>query len=247
VKTSREICRKAKVSPRTLRLWSALGIIPRPHVEPRPTGRGRHGQFPDAVLERVKKIAALERQGIPLREAVARLEAERVVALLDTGKSIAANLARVEVKVGAQTFTLLELFEREVAWNAYQRFGQAVGVALEEKLHAAKGLDRAQRLLAAGFNPVLVFNGEAVRVVPDFLVAHILEQDSTSLVVPLKAPMRRAFAKAGIATPETHRAHPAEVLWLRDGDVTVEVPFVLAGPLGFELVEELAKVIFKKE
>ena len=92
--TSLDIIKTTGVSRATLNNYIALGLLPRPVVsspEVNANTRARQiGYFPDDVVQRIKRIQALKKSGVPMNEIVNQLKQEGNVmdAQADT-KSIA--------------------------------------------------------------------------------------------------------------------------------------------------------------
>jgi hypothetical protein len=126
-----------------------------------------------------------------------------------------------------------------------------VGEALRNKLvgqmRKADVAAWSLRLFQAGYNPVCLFDGERIQVIPDFLVSHCLSDEqsvgSTYLVIPTLPPLRQAFSTLGRTLPNEPVVRPAPKVWAREGDPIVEYQVFLGGPLGFELLRETAETI----
>jgi hypothetical protein len=238
-------------SPKTLTRWAKSGIIPGPHVGTHPSGRGKIAYWPDWVLERCQRIAELLRQGHTLGSASSVLENERTLRLIDEVEKSADfdELLSKKVQLPNGQEINLELFID--AFIAQAAANITVGEALRNKLvvqmRNADVAGWSLRLFQAGYNPVCLFNGERIEVIPDFLVSHRLSEEqsdgSTCLVIATLPPLRKAFSALGRTLPKEPVVRPAPKVWARDGDAIVEYQIFLGGQLGFELLRETANTV----
>ena len=250
--TSKQILQAAGFkSPKTLTRWAKSGIIPGPHVGTHPSGRGKIAYWPDWVLERCQRIAELLRQGHTLGSAFSVLENERTLRLIDEVEKSPdfGELRSKNVQLPNGQETNLEFFID--AFIAQAADNITVGEALRNKLvvqmRNADVAGWSLRLFRAGYNPVCLFNGERIEVIPDFLVSHCLSDEqsvgSICLVIATLPPLRKAFSALGRTLPKEPVVRPAPKVWAREGDAIVEYQIFLGGQLGFELLRETANTV----
>ena len=249
---SKDILKKTGLkSAKTLTRWHKRGIIPEPVVRTHPSGRGKMAYWPDWVLERCVKLVELQKEGHTLNSALATIERERINrnlhGVLDQ-PSVSEILKNKKVKIADREISVLNVF-RGVILAEMQRlvsdenFYASAAMKMDEQEVVGLALD----FLKNGYNPVLLFDGNALRIMPDFLVGHHLSGDTTErksyLLVPLLPLLRRTFEGLGLKLPCEPKAYPAPKIWVEDGDATVEYMFYPAGQVGFELIRETAKTI----
>jgi hypothetical protein len=239
-------------SQKTLTRWAHAQIIPEPLIGTHPAGRGKIAYWPDWVLERCKRIVELQRQGHTLSSALAAIEYERMLCNIKHAETAPdVNKALSEKKValpGGREVDLGSLLAALVAKEAESVVADAVlrsklGAEMRKAGVAAQGL----QLAAAGYNPICLFDGRQIEVVPDFLVSHWLSEEKPFapawIVIPLLPPLRRAFSALGRDLPAQPSARPAPKVWAHEGGAIVEYSVFLGGGLGFELIRESAKTI----
>lgn len=245
------LCRRTGLSRATLNRWIEAGMIPRPDVRSHHRSRrGRVGYLPDSAVKRVRQISALQREGLSLAGIADRLEAERVAnrPRPAPGENLDALLAAKTVTLpNGEPGTLRDLFLSTIIADAHRRFRfdpKLLG-AYFRVMRDAMPLERARALLHNGFNPVALFYGDRVDVIPDVLVGPWLsntENPSAYLLLPLKEPLRTCLKRVGIDSPAEHFIRPACIASIHDGDATVETPFGYVGA-DLELLPELGRVV----
>jgi hypothetical protein len=239
-------------SPKTLTRWAKSGVIPGPYVGTHPSGRGKIAYWPDWVLGRCKRIAELLRQGHTLASAISVLENERILRLIDEVENfpdLGEQLSKKKVKLPNGQETNLSSFIHAFIAQAADTLKVSESLRKEffAHLHDADVAGWSLRFLEAGYNPVCLFDGERIEVIPDFRVAHRLgdEQSVASawLVITILPSLRKAFSALGRALPKRPTVRPAPKVWVSDGDALVEYSVFLGGVLGFEVVREAASTI----
>jgi hypothetical protein len=250
--TSKQILQATGLkSAKTLTRWAKSGIIPGPHVGTHPAGRGKIAYWPDWVLERCQRIAGLIRQGHTLGSAASVLENERTLRLIDEVEKSPDRGALLSKKVQLPNGreTNLELFIDAFIARAVDDItvGEALRNKLIVQLRKAEVAELSLRLFHAGYNPICLFNGERIEVIPDFLVSHRLTDEqsvgSTCLLIPTLPPLRKAFSAFGRTLPKEPVVRPAPKVYAREGDTIVEYQIFLGGQLGFELLRETANTV----
>jgi hypothetical protein len=203
------------------------------------------------VLDRCIRIVELRAEGQTLASAVATIERERVEALVldvQNSSSVSETLAEKRVKLqDGREVDLLSVFHAVVLSEVRAlEMERSSRDALAKQLRDSKVIDEALGYLGAGYNPVLLFDGERVRVVTDFVLAHELSdfmRAASGIVIPILRPLQRALSMIGRELPGEPSARPAPHVWAREGDVVVDCGIYLGGPLGFELIRESAKTV----
>ena len=168
--------------------------------------------------------------------------------------SFSDSLSHKRVKLGkGGDADLLTVFLALVLEDVRQLLpNEDAHVQIMRKMRDEKAMDTALNYLKNGYNPVLLYDGDKVDLVADFLVSHRLSDGSTSkkpyIVLALIHPIRRALARLGAEPPEGEpNAYPATKIVVKDGDVLVEYSFFPVGLMGFELVRETARVVGSAE
>jgi hypothetical protein len=239
-------------SPKTLTRWAKRGIIPGPHVATHPSGRGKIAYWPDSVLERCRRVAELLRQGHTLGSALSLLGYEQTLRVIEEGEKSAdfdTVLSKKIVHLANGQETNLDLFIHAFIAQLVDKiyFGESLRRKLFVEMHNANVASWSLKLFEAGYNPVCLFDGERIEVVPDFMVSHLLSEEesvqSARLVVPILPPLRKAFSALGRPLPSGPLTHAAPKVWGREGDAIVEYQMFLGGALGFELIRETANTV----
>ena len=204
--------------------------------------------WPDWVMDRCLRIVELQKQGHSLESAFRTMELERIERLVEEAASDPTDaLDEVTVQFGDRKITLLEAFTLEVMGTARDLLpGVLADKGLYERLKAERVVAMALQLLAAGYNPIALDDGEVARTVPDFLVSHLLAGDSSArplIVLPLLPALRKAFARLGQELPMEPKAMPAPQIWIQRDNETVECPIYVGGPLGFERIKDMERIV----
>jgi hypothetical protein len=239
-------------SAKTLTRWHQHGIIPQPVVRTHPSGRGKMAYWPDWVLDRCVRIVELQRQGHSLKSAVQTLEMERFSATIDYAQKSPPitdilDSTQFTVSEGRKIsmhdvfmLSLLQDVKRLITDTEFLR-------VLASKIRESKSISFALEMIQAGYNPIMLFDRTELHIVPDFVVGYWLSGEThtnrTYLMISVLPAVRRAFASLGKELKAEPKAWPAPKLWAQDGDATMEYMFYPAGPLGFEVIRETAKVI----
>jgi DNA-binding transcriptional MerR regulator len=249
--TTKTLSRKTGLSAKTLTRWANRGIIPRPAISTHPSGRGKIGYWPDAVLDRCLRIVQLRKQGHSVESALAMLGLEHVnqcLAKLDQ-PSFADLLAKHKVKgPRGEEVDFLEVFRAAIAGSLRDSvLDRDHHRTILDKLYADNRLllRNALGLMEGGYSPFLTYDGTTVRIEPDFLLSFPIASEKRSCFsLPLRPVLRKFLAILGgeELLPEA-RVQPAPKVWVREGDTIVEYHIYLAGPLGFELIRELAQTV----
>jgi DNA-binding transcriptional MerR regulator len=246
--TTKTLVRKTGLSAKTLTRWSNQGIIPKPAIRTHPSGRGKIGYWPDAVLDRCLRLVQLRQEGHSLESAIALLGLEHLSKRLEKIEqpTIADLLAQRKVKQpDGEEVDLLEVFRAAVASSLKDSvLDRDHHRTILHQLHAdnRRLLRDAVELLTSGYNPFLTYEGTTARIEPDFLLGHpTASPERSSFVLPLRPVFRRFLALFGAeqGMPEA-RVHAAPKVWVNEGDTVVEYVVYLGGPRGFELIRETA-------
>lgn len=245
--TKDEILRKTGISPRSLARLQEQGIIPRPELRPHPRGRGRLGYYPDDVLDRVKKIEELKRQGHSIYSAAAiakNQQSQESVNHLDYALDGEEELLKIPTrwiklhdgnKVDLHIGFLKQLNE---AFEKLLPEGDLRNTVLS-RVGSSKVFDHALGFLSGGINPVLVYSGNAAYVMPDFMLIQNLSRLSSEtgcfLAVQLLPVIRDTYRELGLASnPQIGIKPTMKVEVYEDGNV-LEREVLPNGPFGFTL------------
>ena len=249
--TTETLTRETGLSAKTLTRWSNRGIIPKPAVQTHPSGRGKIGYWPDAVLDRCLRIVALRKEGHSIEAAVALLGLERTYKCLEKldQPTTADILAQRKVKgPDGGEVDLLEVFRAAVASRLKDTvLDRDHHRTVLDQLYADDRtlLRNAIGLVTSGYNPFLTYDGTTARIEPDFLLGHpTTSPESCFFVLPLRPVFRTFLALFGAegAMPEA-RAYAAPKVWVNEGDTVVEYTVYLAGLRGFEVIRETAQTV----
>jgi hypothetical protein len=252
--TSKDILEKTGLrSAKTLTRWHQRGLIPEPLVRTHPSGRGKLAYWPDWVLDRCLRIVELQKQGHSLQSAARVLDIERWNRTIEYAESQLASisdlLASQQARLGpGREGTLLDAYLLGMLASVkHLVVDPGERRVLLAKLKEARALDRALDLARAGYNPVLMYDGQDLDIVPDFLVGQRLSEELPAqkafCVAPVLPTLRAAFPALDKVVGSAPKAWPAPKVWVRDGDAVVEYIYFPAGPIGFELIRETAKVV----
>lgn len=188
-----------------------------------------------------------ETQTFEFCRILARILGVLMIKVLDK-PSVSEVLKNEKVKIEDREVSVLTIF-RGVILAEMQRVvsDENFYASAAMKMDEQEGVGLALDFLKNGYNPVLLFDGNALRITPDLLVGHHPSGDPTErksyLLVPLLRLLRRSFEGLGLKLPCEPKAYPAPKVWVGDGDATVEYMFYPAGQVGFELIRETAKTI----
>lgn len=251
--TTTELAKRTGLSTKTLTRWAEKGILPKPKVSTHPRGRGKVGYWPDSVLERCQKIQALRKEGHDLETAALMLQMDSVRQRVDATlnqTSIADVLSNKKIRVDGDREAslmdiLLSIVVSDLTASVVDRdsHNTIVSAIRQDDL-----LRIAVSMIQNGYNPFLTFDGEKVRIEPDFLLGHMYETTGPTkrsiFLLPLFPPVRKFFDALGAGDHlKDPVVTPAPKVWNQEGDVTVEYTIVLGGPRGFELVRGSASVV----
>lgn len=71
--TTDQVLTQADMKHRTLMSWVQQGLLPKPLMVAKPTGRGRHGVWPSWVMERIFRIQEMKERGLLLSQIASAL------------------------------------------------------------------------------------------------------------------------------------------------------------------------------
>jgi DNA-binding transcriptional MerR regulator len=248
--TTNEITEATGLSPKTLTRWHKRGILPEPLVGDHPSGRGKVGYWPDEVVERVQHIQKLRAEGHSLKSALMTLESlrlDRIIEQVTETPDFVEILKGKKVKIGPDTEAdLLRVFVA-LTLRAAQLLSANDGgrPALANSFGEAE-VRMTFQLFQNGFNPVLVFDGDVARVVPDFMVAHelsgCLREVTALIIVPMLPLVRKLLGELADSIPDP-KTRPAQKVLGLNGDTFLEYDIHMGGPLGFELIHNSGRVV----
>ena len=248
--TTTEIVEATGLSAKTLTRWHKRGIIPEPLVRNHPSGRGKIGYWPDWVLDRVQRIQTLRAEGHSLQSALLVAEGQRwdgIIERINEAPDYVEVLKGKKVKVGPdQEADLLRVLVALTLRAARSLTAEEGGLRVLADAFGEDEVRMTFQLIQNGFNPVLVFDGESARVVPDFLVAHELSacvrEVTARIMVPMFPVVRKLLGENAEGLPDP-KTLPAQKVLGRIGDTFVEYDIYLGGPLGFELIHSSGRTV----
>jgi hypothetical protein len=252
--TSQDILKATGLkSTKTLTRWHQRGLIPEPLVRTHPSGRGKMAYWPDWVLDRCVRIVELQKKGHSLVSAARVLHVEQwdrnYEEVKDYAESISELLASPQSQLGlGDKGTLLDAFHGGVLTSVEHLLTDpADRKALLAQLTAQHAVEQALNLTHAGYTAILVYDGEALEIIPDFLVGHRLSEQEPSprpLVVTRMLPTLLAiFPSLDDVIDTTPSVRPAPKVWVQERDARMEYVYYPDGIVGFELLRETAKVV----
>jgi hypothetical protein len=246
---------KSKLGQSTLRRIRKSGLLGTPASSTQPSsGSGRRPLvYPDFALDVCKKIKKMLDRGYTLKEAVGELYNERLKSMLgrlrqNIGKSLDKGTVKFEngreVNISSVYIGMI-LHEIKQYIKDREKLQEISRRMREENL-----IDLAFLILQSGYNPILMFNEEQMRIVPDLMVSHFLSREADKrnawVVVPL-LPATKGIIQGlsdGEIKPEP-TTRPARKIEVKQGRDLVEYEIFLTGS-GFELIEWSAQVIGTK-
>ena len=247
--SSQEILEKTGLkSPRTLTRWHQRGVIPKPVIRTHPSGRGKMAFWPDWVLERCIRINELRKRGHTVDEAVMLIDIEQEEQErqnLGEKPNISEVLESKVLKIRKEkAISLLDIFIAIIVGDLKHLISdRSVRNTIAVKFKEEKYLDLAIDYLDAGYNPVLLFDGNKLEIVPDFLVSHYLSYKPTEgksyVVLPLLSSLRKAYSKIGKELKVGSLAYPVPRIRIKQGEDLVEYDIAITGVLGFELIRKI--------
>jgi hypothetical protein len=253
--TINDLLEGSKLGESTLRRVRKSGILGTPAPRPYPPiGRGRRPfVYPDFALDVCKKIKKMLDKGYTLQEAVGEFYNERLRSTLqrlrqNIGESLDKGTIKFEdgreVKISSVYIGMI-LHEIKNYIKDREKLQQ-----ISHRMRKENLIDLAFIILQGGYNPVLMFNDEDMRVVPDLMVSHFLSREADErgawIIVPL-LPATKGIIQGltgGEIKPEP-KARPARKIEVKKGRDLVEYEIFITGS-GFELIEWSAQVIGTK-
>jgi DNA-binding transcriptional MerR regulator len=249
--TSKDILETTGIkSAKTLTRWHQRGLIPPPVVRTHPSGRGKMSYWPDWVMGRCTKIVELQREGYSFQAISKQLDVLDRPPLDAAAKkgyeSISDFFAKQTVRIHGQEVTQAFALRMVVLASVQQFVSDSDSQrALFAKIEEIDAVDLALRLARSGFNPILLWDGEDLEIVPDFLIGRRLSNSSKPgrafVVAPVMPALRGAspFIKELVGTHSS--VWPAPKVWMDHDGRVIEYVFSAGGPFGFEFIEETAK------
>ncbi len=252
--TSKDVLEKTGIkSAKTLTRWHQRGLIPEPLVRTHPSGRGKLAYWPDWVLDRCLRIVEFQRQGHSLQSVARMLHLERWNRNLEYAESetvpISELLASQQIVLGpGRDGTMLDAFLLAMLASVKHLVSDdAERRALLADLREKQAVDLSLNLARAGYNPILLYDGQHFDIVPDFLVGQRLSEElppqGAFAAAPVLPALRKVFPALETFIGTAPVARPAPKVWVQDGDALVEYIYYPSGVIGFELIRETAKVV----
>ncbi|MCH7728880.1 MAG: MerR family transcriptional regulator, partial [Planctomycetes bacterium] len=245
--SSKDILEKTGISSiKTLTRWYQRGLIPPPEIGTHPAGRGKLAYWPEWVLERCLTIRKLTRAKKSLDEVQHLLSCEWADEERKWKKKQRKwkKKRRGEYDLAAASeqllydqcvISFLEAADDKISPMLADKYHQKLGRRLNSEM-AKIALKHVQ----AGFNPVLVFDGDELSIVPDFLVTQLLSNAKGGLqslvVVPIFDEVVTSFSPCDIGLPSAPTVTP--VARVREGDTSKELTVIAIDKWDFELVDQ---------
>jgi len=256
--SSKELMEKTGIKNiRVLTNWYKKGIIPKPVVQTHPGGRGKMAFFPNSTLERCLKIVQKMEKGIPAFAAAAIIDSENE-------QKVATQVERetepkcphekpsrkIKCKDGSEVdlhniflSTILIYIKKLVSDTDI--INTVINRITDENVY-----DLASAYISAGYNPILLYDGNELRVEPDFLIGLLLSDTFSEkkiyLMVPLLQVVCETRLKIGLEPYVKINVFPAPIVKVAEGKNRVstrEREIVFSGPMGFKLVPRGPKVV----
>lgn len=261
--TGAQIREQTGLSRKAMKLLGEIGVISKGEVKPHPSvPRGRTTLHPDEDLYTCKVIAKLcKKEGLSLREAATQY---KVHGLRDKVRKRSRKMASQTYLNNSLMYLLEEMEEyedeekldlnnllRNAMSNDLGRITSDLQVqeTILSGVEQYKVFDRAFEMLIAGYNPILVWDGLDLKVVPDFRLGHILTSEINEGKPYIIIPLFRYIESVIGPFIDDEKIHPtihaAPKVLAKEGNKLIEYEVVPHGYLGVELLERTAKVIGK--
>jgi DNA-binding transcriptional MerR regulator len=260
-----EIRERKGLNPSTLRMWRIKGIIDQGELGPHPIkGRGRVRTYSWEVALKIETIIDLRREaGLSLIAAVAEYEkikveveekAKREAAAkleMDHRLSLLHLLKEEKIRLNGETVSAIDFCTTSVIALIKPFVPDAkVQQQIFRQLKKSDLANFAWNSLVAGFNPCVLWDGESLRVMPDFLVAQRLSENFSVpvpyVVAPLHPVFESTFSLMGKEMPIKPVATPAPQIRMTFGGNTVEFDLRLDGSIGFEVDQASGREVAEK-
>lgn len=226
---------------KTLTRWHQRGLIPPPQIRTHPGGRGKMAYWPEWVLHRCIKIRAL-------------VKAKRK---LDEIKQLLGDDWENEAQVPRRRYRFSEVSRRmeynaarmnlaDLVWKKcsplFDRLRSDISIVsspLDKQLQQRSIITKAIEMVAAGISPVIVFDGEQLHLVPDFLISQMLADSvdggTAQIVVPIHRDVRDAFHAIMPELPDRPTVTPVQRVREERAEQSVEREFCLTAPFEYEM------------
>jgi DNA-binding transcriptional MerR regulator len=239
--TTQEILEKSGIKVgKTLTRWHQAGLIPPPTIGTHPSGRGKVAYWPAWVMQRCIRIRQLVDHGMSLAEIGATLGKNWEQEERRYRRRYDFRTASERLDIEKCLANLDELVSHKLApfWSRMKN-----GRDLNEKwtnLAWQEGAKGILQLAQAGFNVVLVIDGESLWVVPDFIISHTLAMAPKGpplIVVAITEEVRAAFSGTKYSVPDKIKVVPSQKIRVLKGRASEEREVRLVGPTDFEIAE----------
>jgi hypothetical protein len=265
VVTGKQIREQTELNRKDLKLLGEIGVISRGEVQPHPSvPRGRTTLHPDEDLKICSEIVRLRRQKrLSLREAATQYKlhglkrkikrgAQKMSAPQISAHNFLMRCLEEEAVdlVNGQELTLDNMLQNAISndLGSITRDSQ-VQEAILSGFEQWNVFDRAFDMLIAGYNPILVWDGLYLKVVPDFRLGHILTTEINEGKPYIIIPLFRYIESVIRPFIDDEKIYPtinaAPKVLAKEGNKLIEYEVAPHGYLGVELLERTAKVIGK--
>lgn len=220
--------------------WHQDELIPHPEIGPPSLGRGRVAYWPHWVVDRCRTIRQMVKDGKTLAQVREILgsdwpaEEAKAKRRRDWDSAeVAAIYARQECErnfIDAAMDRLLSV--PGTTGSTYADLLSSFMRQLDGPM-ARKSLDLAR----SGCNPVFVYDGAILDVVPDFMLTHLLTAGQPLSVIPIFDEVVKAFSPSVSDLPGKPTIKPIMTVRSHDGEAIQDLDLVPVGERDFELVE----------
>lgn len=240
--SSQEILDRVDIdAAKTLTRWHQRGLIPPPEIGTHPNGRGKMAYWPAWVLNRCIKIRKLIKSGHRLDEIKRILGDNWKKEAQETRRRYRFTEASRKLEKDVAVSTLAELVWARLS-PVLNRLGAKVtrvSESMDKQMFQESIITEAIELVAAGMNPVVMFDGDQLHLVPDFLVSHMLAKSARNgtahIVVPIHKDVTDAFSDVIPELPERPTVRPVQRVQEEHDEKTNERNFCVTAPFQYEM------------
>ena len=205
--SSTDLLKKAGIgSRRTLIRWHQQKLIPRPKVKRHPSGRGTVAYWPNWVVDHCLEIRERLKSGQSLDAIRQELGSDwkAIQRRWHEEPSIREMWLREQRETASQKFAIaVHATLNGLLLNIKREYKFLAGLALEQ-LEDMTFAERALKVLRNGTNPVLIFDGKKLSLIPDSDVPKLLSKRNSRrplIVLPIRRYLEEAFAAIEPVTP----------------------------------------------
>jgi DNA-binding transcriptional MerR regulator len=215
--TTPELQRRTGTSAKTLSRYARRNLIPPMQIQRHPTGRGRVGFWPAWIVDRLNEIRLMLSQGKSLDEIRDELgcnwEAEEQ-RRIRRRPDVRAAMQRLERDAAEDQVADIGT---DTVYEFLRRLGikrPGISKQLETALSNKELVNLVLQLLRQGSSPVVLFAGETIAAMPDFMVPFFLRTATNEpvLLLPVRDLFLGAFERAEPKLPKQVKYGPAALV-----------------------------------